>query len=30
MIEIGLVALANVIWFISKKENSFAGAGIDL
>ncbi len=28
MIGIGLVALANVIWFISKKENSFAGAGI--
>jgi protein-S-isoprenylcysteine O-methyltransferase Ste14 len=24
----GLVVLANVIWFISKKENSFAGAGI--
>ncbi len=28
MIGIGLVVLANLIWFISKKENSFAGAGV--
>jgi protein-S-isoprenylcysteine O-methyltransferase Ste14 len=28
MIGIGLVVLANVVWYISKKENSFAGAGI--
>ncbi len=28
LIGIGLVVLANGIWFISKKENSFAGAGI--
>jgi protein-S-isoprenylcysteine O-methyltransferase Ste14 len=30
IIGIGLVALANVIWLISKKENSFAGAGVML
>ncbi len=28
IIGIGLVVLANIIWFYSKKENSFAGAGI--
>jgi protein-S-isoprenylcysteine O-methyltransferase Ste14 len=28
ILGIGLVALANVIWFISKKENGFAGAGV--
>jgi protein-S-isoprenylcysteine O-methyltransferase Ste14 len=28
MIGIGLVVLANLIWFYSKKENSFAGAGV--
>lgn len=28
IIGIGMVVLANVIWYISKKENSFAGAGI--
>ncbi len=28
IIGIGLVVLANIIWLVSKKENSFAGAGI--
>ncbi len=28
IIGIGLVVLANVIWLISKKENSYAGAGV--
>jgi protein-S-isoprenylcysteine O-methyltransferase Ste14 len=28
VIGIGLVILANVVWFYGKKENSFAGAGI--
>lgn len=28
LVGIGLVVLANAIWYVSKKENSFAGAGI--